>query len=262
MDKPGRKPVGMLPLHKLQSLAGDPHSCVARSTAKIHLGLSPGTLARLKEGLESQLLPQLNRYYPALGAILLGWEQLRCCHTTGLLIADSPAVHVDVSGTFYTFSPRVGSVVPGLVNKKSEKHIGCLVHDTFNISLMGERTDQSVEVGDTIMIEVTKLFWGHRSLPVIQGRHVSDSSRDTPGGKEEEQDYDSGIDSTVNGAAHEHDIDNTLVEEKSIKKNKKRKREDISGDESANPEIKAEVIDNDSISSSKKKKKKRKKESQ
>ena len=43
---------------------------------------------------------------------------------------------------------------------------------------------------------------------------------------------------------------------------KKRKREDTSGDESANPEIKAEVIDNDSISSSKKKKKKRKKESQ
>lgn len=205
------------------------------------------------------------RYYPALGAILLGWEQLRCCHTTGLLIADSPAVHVDVSGTFYTFSPRVGSVVPGLVNKKSEKHIGCLVHDTFNISLMGERTDQSVEVGDTIMIEVTKLFWGHRSLPVIQGRHISDSSRDTPGGKEEgDTEYDSGIDSTVNGAAHDHDIHNTLVEEKPIKKNKKRKREETSGDESALPEIKAEVIDNEdsSISSTKKKKKKRKKESQ
>ena len=174
-------------------------------------------------------------------------------------------MHVDVSGTFYTFSPRVGSVVPGLVNKKSEKHIGCLVHDTFNISLMGERTDQSVEVGDTIMIEVTKLFWGHRSLPVIQGRHISDSSRDTPGGKEEgDTEYDSGIDSTVNGAAHDHDIDNTLVEEKPIKKNKKRKREETSGDESALPEIKAEVIDNEdsSISSTKKKKKKRKKESQ
>ena len=72
MDKPGRKPVGMLPLHKLQSLAGDPHSCVARSTAKIHLGLSPGTLARLKEGLESQLLPQLNRYHSRHSLLVCG----------------------------------------------------------------------------------------------------------------------------------------------------------------------------------------------
>merc|ERR1712066_95729 len=154
--------------------AVSPNSQVSRKTSTVRMCLMGGVLSMIKEGLEAQLLPHLNRYYPPVGAILLGWEGLRCCQSTGVLVSDSPAIHVEVTGLFYIFSPQIGSVLPAKVNKRSEKHIGCLIHETFNISLMGDRMDSSVSPGEVIMIEVTKLFWGHRSVPVIQGKLLSE----------------------------------------------------------------------------------------
>ena len=69
----GDKPVGMQSISTLEELSNNPDSAVTKRSARIHLGLSPGTLSNIKQGLEAQLLPQINRYYPALGAILLGW---------------------------------------------------------------------------------------------------------------------------------------------------------------------------------------------
>ena len=252
-----RKPAGMLPLSTLESLVVNEHSQVIKKTSKIHMGLSPGCLSNIKQGLEAQLLPQLNRYYPALGAILLGWDDLRLCAKAGLLMADSPAVHVDITGNFYVFSPEVGSVLQATVNKKSAGHIGCLVHETFNISLMSDTVSNFVHIGDTIMIEVTKLFWGHRSLPIIQGKLISDKSEDIDDGGD--KDYDSGIDSTVTGVVldqeQEQEVTICDTSETKQKKGKKRKKDEL--DESSQDASNLMIVD--SVNSPAKKKKKKKK---
>jgi len=255
-----RKPAGMLALSVLNGLVDNPDNQVTKRKSKIHMGLSPGTLSNIKEGLEAQLLPQLNKYYPPLGAILLGWDDLRLSVNTGLLIADTPSVHVDIVGQFFVFSPQVGCVLPGVVNKKSAGHIGCLVHETFNVSLMSDNT-QGVRIGDIIMIEVTKLFWGHRSLPVIQGKLQSDG--DSVRKDDHLEGYDSGIDSTINGATSSNgDIENEestkayKCEEKANKKGKKRKREEVT----SNPNLDLDASNIESENSPKKKGKKRKRE--
>jgi len=258
-----KKPAGMLALSVLNGLVDNPDSQVSKRKSQIHLGLSPGTLSNIKQGLEAQLLPQLNKYYPPLGAILLGWEDLRLSVNTGLLIADTPSVHVDIVGQFFVFSPVVGCVLPGKVNKKSAGHIGCLVHQTFNVSLICDNT-KGVKIGDIIMIEVTKLFWGHRSLPVIQGRLISDG--ESVSKDDHLEDYDSGIDSTINGATSsngdielEESTKNDQSQEKANKKGKKRKREEDKDE--VNPNL--DESNNESVSvenSPKKKGKKRKRE--
>ena len=241
----------MFPRSYLEALAANPNSLVSKKVSTIPMCLMPGVLSKIKEGLEAQLMPHLNRYYPPVGAILLGWEGLRCSQSTGRLVSDSPAIHVEVTGCFYIFSPLIGSVLPAEVNKLSEKHIGCLIHETFNISLMGDRMDSSVSTGEVIMIEVTKLFWGYRGVPVIQGRLLSER------GRGQEPEYDSGIDSSVTVITPDpEEVILNPAEEKSSRKSKKRKREEESSEtvESSEP-----VLDESLNSPSNNKKKKKRK---
>merc|ERR1711909_158591 len=92
------------------------------------------------------------------------------------------------------------------------------------MGLAGE-TEKGIKMGQEIALEVTRVMWGHKSLPVIQGKLV------TTGKMEEvvEADFDSGIDST-NGS-----------KEKKVKKSKKRKRE-ASDEQEADEEVHSKKI--------------------
>merc|ERR1740124_1315657 len=139
----------------------------------VHLAISPTFLSNIKAGVEGQLSPNINRYYPPLKAIMLGYDQLKLTTRTGALLYDSPTVHIDIQGRFFLFNPQIGGNLPGVVNKKSPGHLGCLVHDTFNVSLLAGDKERDVKVGQQVVIEVTKVMWGFKSLPVIQGKLVT-----------------------------------------------------------------------------------------
>lgn len=69
------------------------------------------------------------------------------------------------------FKPKVGRVLKAKVNKKSEDHVGALVHRVFNVSL--PKTEENwlgdeVSVGDVVEIRVTKTILNSR-LPFIKG---------------------------------------------------------------------------------------------
>ena len=223
-------------------------------TTTVHLAVSPSFLSNLKTGVEGQLAPQLNRYFPPLKSIMLGYDQLKLTSRTGALVYDSPAVHIDVEGNFFLFSPEIGDKIPGIVNKKSPGHLGCLVHDTFNVSLIAGDKERDIKVGQGVLLEVTRVVWGHNTLPVIQGKLFN------TGEMEEvvEADFDSGIDSTISS------------KEKKVKKSKKRKRE-VSEDGEIQEDIeirakkikeevfiKEEVVEDEEEKRKKKKKKRRK----
>lgn len=178
---------------------------------------------------------------------MLGYDQLKLTSRTGALVYDSPAVHIDVEGKFFLFSPEVGGKLPGVVNKKSPGHIGCLVHDTFNVSLLAGDKEKEVKVGSEVVMEVTRVVWGHNCMPVIQGKLVKRDQME-----EVEADFDSGIDST-------------LGQEEKIKKSKKRKRELAEEEEEENQSrekrIKEEVVEEEANKTKKKKKKKKRDDS-
>ena len=78
----------------------------------------------------------------------------------------------------------------GVVNKKNfDRIVGCLVHQTFNVSLMGGMqsvTRADNKEGSKVKIEVTRVNYGRDSLPFIQGKLLADEEGEMIG-------YDSGI---------------------------------------------------------------------
>ena len=249
-----------LSLAALERLVLEPHTCVTRVSRETHLALAPSNLADLAGGVAEHFSSHINRYYPALQGILLGYNRPRLTARTAHLLHDQPYIHLDVRADFFVFTPSRGCVLSGVVNKKSSDHLGCLVHDTFNVSLVGRRAEQE---GEVVRIEVTSLSYGRDSLPLLQGRLVK-------GG---EAGYDSGIEvkledggearkrkseeggEEVEGKRARLDVETGGDGEVLVKKNKKKKEKDkVKEEPLSEPEIKQEP---DAESYVKKKKKKK-----
>jgi len=174
----------------LERLASDPMSCVERVARTAHIALSPASLGNLKAGVAQYFSSHINRYHPALHGILLGYRNPKLMASTGSVLYDQPHIHVDVTADFYMFTPAKGSILCGIVNKKNfDRIVGCLVHQTFNVSLMGGMqsvTRADNKEGSKVKIEVTRVNYGRDSLPFIQGKLLVEEEGELVG-------YDSGI---------------------------------------------------------------------
>ena len=261
-DTRERRPEGMLPVWQLEELSRDPETGVRREKTRLHLALSPGALGGgLRQGLECVMMENLNRYDPQVGAILLGWDKLKLKTRRGDIVGDSPYIHVDVEGWTFLFSPEVGAKIVGKVIKKISGHLGCLVYETFNVSLFCDKNQfNTIQLDETVRIRVTSLTWDNRRRPFLHGR------LDLVGQTETE--YDSGIDSTINGhqgvepdtqTSHHNSPDDSTSSNVTTKtkKGKKRKREAEESLEVSSLETSSEVG-----GPAKKKKKKKKLESE
>jgi len=169
----------------LERLVGEEGSCVAKVVQAVHLALSPATLGDLRSGVTEYFAQHINRYYPALQGILLGYTGPRLTANTAAVLHDQPYIHLDVRAVFYVFSPTKGEVLVGLVARRSADHLGCLVHGIFNVALAADRREVLGE-GEQVRIEVTALSYSRDSLPLIQGKLVRGVKREVEG-------YDSGI---------------------------------------------------------------------
>merc|ERR1719412_2408603 len=165
-------------------------SCVERVARTAHIALSPASLGNLKAGVAQYFSSHINRYHPALHGILLGDRNPKLMASTGSVLYDQPHIHVDVTADFYMFTPAKGSILCGIVNKKNfDRIVGCLVHQTFNVSLMGgmqNLTRADNKECSRVKIEVTRVNYGRDSLPFIQGKLIADEEGEMVG-------YDSGI---------------------------------------------------------------------
>jgi len=253
----------------LERLAADPLSCVERVARTAHVALSPASLGNLKVGVAQHFASHTNRYHPALHGILLGYRNPKLTASTGSLLYDQPHVHVDVTADFYMFTPTKGSVLCGVVNKKNfDRIVGCLVHQTFNVALMGgvqTLTRADNKEGSRVKIEVTRVNYGRDSLPFIQGKLLADEEG-------EMVEYDSGVEVkseagtpvppvTEKRKREEDDIrmesgDQKLKE--TTKKSKKQKLTDVKEEIISEPKIKQEPEVTEPVPKKKKKKDKEK----
>lgn len=246
-----------LSLPILERLAAEPHTSVARVSRETHLALAPSNLADLAGGVAEHFSAHINRYYPALQGILLGYSRPRLTARTAHLLHDQPYIHLDVRADFFVFTPTRGCVLSGVVNKKSSDHLGCLVHDTFNVSLVGRRAEQE---GEVVRIEVTALSYGRDSLPLLQGRLVKgweagyDSGievKQEDGGEGRKRKSEEDGEEVVGGKRARTEVEPEVA----VKKNKKKKeRDEVKEEPLSEPEIKQEP---DAESYVKKKKKKK-----
>jgi len=206
------KEPGKLDPSTLRDLCRKQENCVQQTRKVVHLALPFSALKDVMSGVHAELSQHINRYYSPVGGILVGYEKPQLTASTGSLLADQAYVHLDVSADFFIFCPRVGSVLAGQVVKRSAGHVGCLIFNTFNISMRAGRDYMTAVEGDSVKIEVTGIEHGSmRSLPVLEGKLVN-------------EEYDSGIsspDSFQNsGEKRTRDTEGNLEGEPSLKRAK------------------------------------------
>lgn len=132
-----------------------------------HVSLLPCYVGHLSEGIIKYLNQKIFNFLDQLGGILLAYSRPQVLQQYGAILDEQPHVHFDLKYSAYIFKPLAGSVLCGVVNNLGGDHIGCLVHNCFNASVVSEAahkddrvsdwsTDQIV-VGSTIWFKVTNI---------------------------------------------------------------------------------------------------------
>ncbi|XP_015598329.1 titin homolog isoform X2 [Cephus cinctus] len=158
---------------ELTGLLEDEDSRVYFERTKRHLGLHPFHLTDLNAALHEILSSSLNKYDPELKGILLSYQNPKLLNCLGDIFYDTCYVHVDIEADFYVFRPDVPCNLRGIVNKKSDGHVGVLVHKAFNVSIPKPEDDNDwpgnkVSVGQEVKFTVSFLDFKGR-LPYIRG---------------------------------------------------------------------------------------------
>lgn len=98
--------------------------------------------------------------------------------SVGRIHADNPFIHFSVALDLIIFHPKVGSHVSGTVNKVSSDHLGVLIHNIFNASILKLRDQTSdlskknIKEGQEVIFEITGLHV-YNSLLAIEGKLVN-----------------------------------------------------------------------------------------
>lgn len=97
--------------------------------------------------------------------------------SVGRIHADNPLIHFSVALDFIVFRPKIGSYVSGTVNKVSTDHLGVLIHNLFNASILKPRDQVSdlsrknIKEGKEVIFEITGMHV-YNSLLAIEGKLV------------------------------------------------------------------------------------------
>ncbi|KAJ3101214.1 hypothetical protein HDU97_001565 [Phlyctochytrium planicorne] len=107
--------------------------------ATFQIYLPPYFTKNPSQGVLEYLSKFLLRYVQEVGGVILAFNNVRFLQNAAKILYDSPYSHFKVSATLTVFSPKVNSVLVGIVNKVSPDHIGLLVHGAFNASIAADQ---------------------------------------------------------------------------------------------------------------------------
>ena len=121
-------------------------SCFRRLDVREHLTLLPCYVGNLSEGIVEHLNAKILRYSSLLDGVLLSYSRPRVMQKEGKIHDEQPHIHFDLSYSAYIFRPTLGSVLCGTVNKVGTDHIGCLLYDCFNVTVVSksEKTENGL----------------------------------------------------------------------------------------------------------------------
>ncbi|XP_012279379.1 ABC transporter F family member 4 [Orussus abietinus] len=158
---------------ELTGLLEDEDSKVFFERSRRHLGLHPFHLTDMNAALNEILSGTLNNYDSELNGIVLSYKNPKLLTPLGNILYDTYYIHVDIVADFYVFRPEIGCSLRGFVNKKSNGHVGILVHKAFNVSVpkpdnVKEWPGDKVISGQEVRFTVKFLDFDGR-IPYIRG---------------------------------------------------------------------------------------------
>lgn len=111
-------------------------SCFHDLVVKEHLSLLPSFIGNLSKGITELLSSKILKYCTQFEGVLLCYSKPTLMHKEGMLLDEQPHIHFDVTYSATVFKPRLGSVLCGTVNKVGVDHVGCLLYDCFNVTVV------------------------------------------------------------------------------------------------------------------------------
>ncbi|XP_041978083.1 DNA-directed RNA polymerase I subunit RPA43 [Aricia agestis] len=163
-------------LKELKKLANDKNSCVVEKKVVQNLALQPWCLRNVKESIKNLLDYKIGKFDKEYNGILLSYKNLQVLQNVGAIRNDNADIHFQVQADYFIFQPYIGATLKGVVNKKSNTHLGILVHRVFNVVIPRPTEEPgndwigaSVEEGQEVVFQIVVLdLFG--ALPYIRGK--------------------------------------------------------------------------------------------
>ncbi|XP_064482419.1 DNA-directed RNA polymerase I subunit RPA43-like [Ornithodoros turicata] len=153
-------------------MAVDKYSLVHIQEKAVHVPLPPSYIGSRNRGVRQLLDSWKGQYVQRLHGILLRYERLRFQHRSSAIIDDQPYVHDDVVADFYVFTPEVGSIVRGCINRMTKSHLGCLIHGSINGSIpYNPQLVPYLRVGQEVLCKI-QLVYMHKNHTLRLGATI------------------------------------------------------------------------------------------
>lgn len=163
----------------LKTSLDDEYSLIKTCHETVHVPLPPAYVGSEAKGIRTLLESWKGQYVERLHGVLLGYENIKFVEASGTIIDDQPFVHQDIIGDFQVFKPETGSIVRAYINRMSRNHVGCLVHDWINLSILlppnpAPELSRYLNMGQEILCKITSLsVYRHNALR-LRGSITSD----------------------------------------------------------------------------------------
>uniref|UniRef100_A0A1B6DAZ5 RPA43 OB domain-containing protein n=1 Tax=Clastoptera arizonana TaxID=38151 RepID=A0A1B6DAZ5_9HEMI len=198
----GSNIVFQISINELKTLINDQNSCInICQKCKRNLQFLPGQTKNFKNSIKESLGTTIGTYESELDGIILNYTNVKIQPFTKL--KEDGYMSITYIADVYVFSPKINSTLKGVVNKKSEDHVGCLVHKIFNAVIPRPKntnytnwSGRNLNIGDDVIFKVACLNLNSH-LPYIRGNLYSDIDYDTT---------DSGIEGSEKNIEHLNDI--------------------------------------------------------
>jgi DNA-directed RNA polymerase subunit E'/Rpb7 len=108
-----------------------------KTTIQVHL--APKFTNDIRGGINDYLNCLVTKYIPELQGVVIQYSNIKVTKKPIPIKSESPYLHFHVSVEFIVYSPQIGQLCVGVVNKVSPDHIGCLLNGFFNASLAADQ---------------------------------------------------------------------------------------------------------------------------
>ncbi|XP_035232638.1 DNA-directed RNA polymerase I subunit RPA43-like [Stegodyphus dumicola] len=153
------------------SMDDDKFSCIKQVHKSVHISVPSAFISNEVSGITEILDSWKRQYVKQLQGVVVGYRNVSLASRANVFVVDQPAEHCYVTAVFYLFCPNIGTIVKGTINRISRDHIGCLIHDTINVTI--HLSDESYEdisrfmyLNSTILFQITHYDFARKIIRV------------------------------------------------------------------------------------------------
>ncbi|BES99904.1 Twist neighbor [Nesidiocoris tenuis] len=151
-------------LAELRALVAQENSCVTCVSCMRSVDLTPIHLKDLKASVKEKLSTRVTKFDAELGGVVLAHKNIKII-TSSIRLSDNRLFPVGYVADVFIFTPTVGKILTGVVNKISatDNMYSVLVHNLFNVAV---HTDHPLPLtlGSTASVQVSFVDFTGRLL--------------------------------------------------------------------------------------------------